>query len=461
MTRAKLCSIVFLVSSFILAFSAFLPSFSARAFPPIERTTLTNGLRLLLSEDHSLPFVTFQLIVGGGSRVDPPGKEGLSYITARGLLHGTPRHTAQRLSLKLDGLGASLNSNSSKDYLSVSLRVLKKDYVEGFHLLMDILTEPAFPADELSIELQRTLGSIRSVEEDPRALAMRDFENALFTSTPYGHPVMGTAGSIGTVKREDLVWFHDSFIRPNNTILVIVGDVTFHEIQRSLLDRLASWAPRPTTPPVCTQNVLSRPNVQTRNRDVSQTSIVLGNILPPRDNPDFFSLVVMNYILGGGGFSSRLFNKVRASHGLSYSVQSSLDFKKCTGSFSISLQTKNENAQKAISMVVEEIKRLQRELVTDQEIDGARKYLTGSFPLRLDTQAKVAGLLAQIEFFGLGLDYADSYASKIRAVTKEDILRVAKKYLDPENYVLVAVGNLQAAGFMAAIPGGTGPETAR
>jgi zinc protease len=173
----------------------------------------------------------------------------------------------------------------------------------------------------------------------------------------------------------------------------------------------------------------------------------LGNVGSKRNNPDFFAMVVMNYILGGGGFSSRLFTEIRAKRGFAYSVHSAFDFKKYTGSFSISLQTKNASAREAISIVLDEIKKMQTEPVTDKELEGARKYLTGSFPLRLDTQAKLAGFLAQVEFYGLGVDYADNYASRILAVTKEDVQRVATKYLRPDNYILVVVGNLKEAGF--------------
>jgi zinc protease len=151
-----------------------LPRLSFSLSPP-ERVTLKNGLRLIVSEDHSLPFVTFQLIIDGGSRLDLPDKGGLSYMTARGLLHGTTRHTAQQMSQTLDFLGASLSSSSSKDYTSVGLRVLKKDLIQGFNLFTETLTQPVFPEDEFRREIQRTLGAIKSEEEDPGDLSEKEF----------------------------------------------------------------------------------------------------------------------------------------------------------------------------------------------------------------------------------------------------------------------------------------------
>jgi zinc protease len=408
---------------------------------------LQNGLRLIVSEDHSLPFVTFQLIIDGGSRLDPTAKEGLSYITSRGLLHGTTRHTAQQMGRALDFLGASLSSSSSKDYTSVGLKVLKKDLIQGFNLFMDTVTLPVFPEDEFRREIQRTLGGIKSVEEDPGELSEREFYKALFKATPYGHPVVGTEESLARLTRNDLVWFHETYIRPNNAILVIVGDVSLQEIKKGLLGRLETWSGRDVPRAVHEQTPVAGVKTLTIERAITQANIVLGSLGPKRNNPDFFPMVVMNYILGGGGFSSRLFTEIRAKRGFAYSVHSAFDFKKHAGSFSVSLQTKNDSAREAISVVLGEMKKMQTEPVTDKELEGARKYLTGSFALRLDTQAKLAGFLAQVEFYGLGIDYADKYPSRIRSVTKEDVQRVANQYLNPDNYILSVVGNLKEAGF--------------
>ena len=420
------------------------PSFS---LSPVERVTLKNGLRLVVCEDHSLPFVTFQMIVDGGSRLDPPDKGGLSYMTARGLLHGTTRHTAQQMSQALDFLGASLTSSSSKDYTSVGFKVLKKDLIQGFNLFMDAVTQPVFPVDEFRREIQRTLGAIKSEEEDPGELSEKEFTKALFAATPYGHPVVGTEESLARLMRNDLASFHETYIRPNNAILVIVGDITLGDINKGLISRLEGWVSHPVLQPSFEQGPVSGIKVLTTDRAITQANIVLGSVGPKRNNPDFFPMVVMNYILGGGGFSSRLFTEIRAKRGFAYSVHSAFDFKKYTGSFSITLQTKNASARESISIVLDEMKKMEAKPVTDKELEGARKYLTGSFPLRLDTQAKLAGFLAQVEFYGLGADYADNYASNIQAVTKEDVQRVAIKYLSPDNYILVVVGNLMEAGF--------------
>jgi zinc protease len=336
--------------------------------------------------------------------------------------------------------------------MSVSLKVLKKDLSQGFTLLMDTLMQPTFPEEELRREIQRTLGAIKSEEEDPGDLAEKEFDKGVFSATPYGHPVMGTEESLARLTRIDLVTFHDSFFRPNDTILVVVGDITPDEIRKNLVQTLDTWSPK--TKPGFSHEFAPVPGEKTLtiDRAITQANIVLGNPGPKRNNPDFFPMAVMNYILGGGGFSSRLLTEIRAKRGFAYSVHSAFDFKKYSGSFSVSLQTKNESAREAISVVLEEIRKMQQQPVTDKELEGARKYLTGSFPLRLDTQAKLAVFLAQVEYYGLGADYADTYGSHIRAVTREDIQRVAKKYLNPDNYLLVVVGNLKEAGLAEQTP---------
>jgi zinc protease len=182
------------------------------------------------------------------------------------------------------------------------------------------------------------------------------------------------------------------------------------------------------------------------NRPITQANIILGNAGLSRENPDFYAVTVMNYILGGGGFSSRLMEVIRNKRGLAYSVASFFDPGKFPGSFQIVLQTKNSSANEAISLSLQQMKRIQKELVSEKELEGAKRYLIGSFPMRLDTQGKLANFLTQMEYYGLGLDYPEKYPSLIRSITREEVLRVAKKYLHPEKYVLVIVANLKEAG---------------
>ena len=182
------------------------------------------------------------------------------------------------------------------------------------------------------------------------------------------------------------------------------------------------------------------------DRGITQANIIIGQAGVSRDNPDYYALTVMNYILGGGGFSSRLVEEIRNRRGLAYSVASFFDPGKYPGAFQIALQTKNSSAREAITLSLQGMERIRKELISEKELEGAKKYLIGSFPMRLNTQGKLTGFLTQVEYFGLGLDYPEKYPSLIQSITREEVLRVAKKYLHPKKHILVIVANLKEAG---------------
>jgi zinc protease len=423
-----------------------LPDGGLQAMPPVQRTVLPNQLVLLVCEEHSLPFVTFQLLIDSGSRKDPPGEEGLAYLTARGLLLGTSKRTVTAIDEELDFMGASLNSSSSRDYATLNLRVLKKDLDKGLDLFMEVLTQPTFPEEEIRREVEKILAAIQSAEDEPGEVAQKEFQKALFPTSPYGHPVEGTKESIPRFTREALVRFYQTYYHPNNAILTIVGDITAEEVKARFLPRLAKW-PMGEIPKVPFITTFAKEQKTVKiDRAITQANIIIGHAGVNRENPDFYPLTVMNYVLGGGGFASRLVEEIRNKRGLAYSVASFFDPGKYPGSFQIVLQTKNTSAREAISLALQQMERIQKEPVSEKELEGAKKYLIGSFPLRFGTQGKLANFLTQIEYFGLGLDYPEKYLSFIKSVTREGVLRVAKKYLHPKNTILIVVANLKEAG---------------
>jgi zinc protease len=250
---------------------------------------------------------------------------------------------------------------------------------------------------------------------------------------------------VSTITRDDLVAFYQATYRPNRAILAVVGDVAAGEVARALTTRLSGWAPggpplvRPAPP-----SRLAKPTTRRVQREVTQASIALGHLGITRDNPDFYAVVVMNSILGGG-MNSRLARAIREERGWAYDVGSGFAPGKYAGDFSVTLQTKNESAREAIDAALAEIRRIREQPVSAQELADAKAYLTGSFPLRLDTSAKVVGMLANIELHQLGLDYVERYPALINAVTAADVQRVARTYLDPETYALAVVADLTKA----------------
>jgi zinc protease len=431
----------------VLALIAFLlsPEALLQAAPPVQRLVLANQLVLLAGEDHSLPFVTLQLLTDSGARKDPLGKEGLADLTARGLLWGTSKQDLVTIYQELDFMGASLTSFSGRDYATLTLRVLKKDFDKGLGILTDVLTQPTFPEDELRREVEKTLASIQAAEDDFENVAEKEFLKTLFPNSRYGHPIEGTKESLKRITREALFEFYRRYYHPNSAILVVVGDVSRDEIRSKVLHQMETWPSEKIPEERFVTAFADQKRTIKIDRPITQANIILGHRGVSRANPDYYALTVMNYILGGGGFSSRLIDEIRVKRGLAYSVASFFDPGRYPGSFQIVLQTKNSSAKEAIALSFQEMERIRKEPVSERELEGAKKYLMGSFPMRLDTQGKLVNFLGQVEYFGLGLNYPDAYPSIIQAVTREDVLRVAKTYLHPESIILVVVANLNEA----------------
>jgi zinc protease len=221
--------------------------------------------------------------------------------------------------------------------------------------------------------------------------------------------------------------------------------MTPEEVKAKILPRFEEWPANEIPKESFDITFAKEPKTIKIDRAITQANIILGHAGVSRGNPDYYAINIMNYILGGGGFASRLAER-SGTRGLAYAVESYFDPGKYPGGFQVVLQTKNASAREAISLTLEQMERIRKEPVSEKELEGAQKYLIGSFPTRFDTQAKLANFLTQIEYYGLGLDYPQKYPSLIRAITREEILRVAKTYLHPENYILVIVGNLKEAG---------------
>jgi zinc protease len=422
------------------------------ADPAADRRTLPSGAALIVSEQHALPMVVVQVIVDAGARRDPRGQEGLAALTADLLTEGTKTRSATQISAAADFIGASLGTSADTDYADLSLTVLSKDLDTGLTLLTDVLLHPSFPDAEVARRRETALASMKASEDDPGNVAQRAFVHSLFQDEPYGHLAIGTPESVRKLTRKDLVAFYGRYYHPEHSIITVVGDVSAADIEQRLQNALKDWAPADvpafTYPPATAPH----PETLTLQKPISQANIILGQRGIARDNPDYYALTVMNYTLGGGGFSSRLLDNIRTKAGLAYSVGSFFSVNKSPGSFQVIMQTKNESTNDAIQRACGEIVRIRSEPVSDDEIKEAKLYLTGSFPMRLDTNAKIAGFLAQVTFFNLGADYADTYAQRINAVTKEDVLRVAQQYLRPEQMELVVVANLEQAKVPATAP---------
>jgi len=411
-----------------------------------EREVLTNGMVLLHAERTGLPIVKVVLAIKAGSVAEQSGKAGLANLTADLLNEGTATRSSKDISDAIEFVGGSLNASGGSDYMTVTLSVLKKDVALGFDLLSDIVLHPAFSEEEIQRRKAIIKSSIIQQKEEPGRVASKAFLKAVFGDHPYGIPVEGTEESLDAITRQDIVDFHKTYYVPGNGIMAVAGDIDRKELH-ALLDRFFSgWKGREVAArPLPVLKKGDGPRVIKIQRDITQANVILGHLGISREDPDYYAVSVMNYILGGGGFASRLMDNIRDNKGLSYDVHSFFSTNKFGGFFEAGLQTKNGSANAAIGEILKEMERIRTEPVSDKELNDAKSYLTGSFPLRIDSNSKIAGFLVAVEYYRLGLDYVDKYKTFIDAVTKDDVLRVAKKYLDPKDYVLVVVGNLEKA----------------
>ena len=422
------------------------------------RQTLPSGLVWLFSEQRGLPLVTLNLLIKAGELRDPQGKEGLANLTAQLLSQGTKKRSSTQIAQELDFLGARFGARGEDDFALLSLTILKKDLGQGLALFQDMLFNPIFSPEEMRRKVSQLQASLKADEDDAGVVAARSFEKRLYGAFPYGHPAKGTMGGLAAITRKDLVDFHRLFYRPNNAILSVAGDLSLEEAQKWVSQIFGAWQggpiPKlklPSIPP------LDKPEEAIVNKDITQANVVLGNLGISRSNPDFYAFQVMNYILGGGGFASRLMSDIREKRGLVYSVQSSFDPGVEPGPFAVTLETKNSSAGEAVAQVVKEMERIRTTPVSEDELKDAKSYLIGSFPRKMDSLDKRAWLLNYVEFYGLGLDYPWRYPDLVKGLTQADIQKVAQKYLHPDRYLLVVVGK------KAELPkfGGEAPSTGK
>lgn len=410
------------------------------------RVPLQSGPVAYIAEDRELPLVTISIAIRTGDWVEPEGKEGLTDFCG-GLLTraGTETRTAQELEERLAFLAANLNSNIKGAQGSVSLNLLSKDLDEGLTILREVLTRPRFQQDRLDLEKQQALQAMKQRNDDSSTI--EGFESSYLA---YGENFWDnrnqTAISVASITREDLLAFHQRWFFPSNFVVTASGDFDRAAMIAKLEKLFADWPWTGTPPPPIPQDlVMAEPGIYLVNKDVNQGRVVMQLPGVMRDNPDYFALIIMNDILGGGGFTSRLVNRVRSDEGLAYAVSSTFPGGVYFPyAFRAAFQSKSGTVAYAISIILEEMKRIAAEPVKAEELENAKRGFIDRLPRSFASKAQIVGIFGNEEFTGryqTDPDYWQTVAAKINAVTTEDVQRVAKKYLTPERLVTLVVGN--------------------
>ncbi len=442
-TRAR-CSVLSGLLGGLLTFLG-LPSGSAQAAPIAARSVLGNGAVLLVAERPGVPMVVMNIMLKTGSSADPVGKAGVANLTAELLTRGTRQHTAHELAEALDFLGTALSVSANYETTTVSVTTLTRNIEASFALLAEVLLHPSFPAEEFADKRTEVLGALRSQTENPAWVANKAFQEQLYADHPFGRLIEGQPGTLAALTPADIRDFHHTYYRPNNAIIGIAGELTQTRANELLARHLGSWTAAPVPPlswpaepgPAAAQLLIDRP--------VSQANIILGHPGVARSNPDIYAIRVMNYILGAGGFGSRLTDRIREELGLVYSITSHFSSRKHAGPFRLSLQTRNASAGQAIDEALGIMRTYIEHGATEQELEAAKAYLVNSYPLGLVSNRQIAGLLPALEFHDLGLDYPERYPVIIAALSLEQVRAAARTYLHPERLLRVVVANLTEA----------------
>ena len=423
----------------LTAAAALLLALPARAAVEIQEVTSPGGITAWLVEEHSIPFTALELRFKGGASLDDPETRGAINLMTGLIEEGAGDLDARGFATAQEALAARYRFDVHDDSLSVSARFLTENRDASIALLKSALTEPRFDPDAIERVRGQVLSGLRSDVTDPDAIAGLTFDTIAFGAHPYGSSKDGTIETVTALTRDDLVEAHARVLSLDHVYVGAVGDITAEELG-VLLDELLGGLPATGGTPPAQADVTLTGGVTVVPFDTPQSVAIFGHKGLARDDPDFFAAYVMNQILGGGNFSSRLMEEVREKRGLTYGVYSYLVDKDYADLMLGRVASANDRIAEAIELIKGEWAKIAAEGVTQAELDDAKTYLTGAYPLRFDGNANIADIMVGMQMTGLPIDYIATRNDKVNAVTLEDVKRVAARLVRPEELTFVVVG---------------------
>ncbi|MEE8263663.1 MAG: pitrilysin family protein [Gammaproteobacteria bacterium] len=425
----------------------------AHGTPDIQHWQTANGAEVYFVEAHELPMVDVRVIFDGGSARDG-GHAGVAVLTNGLLAEGADGLSADEISDNFEANGAIFEAGALRDMAWVSLRSLTDpDKLEpAVANLSRVLSRPDFPADVLDRERSRLLVALRYKQQSPSDLAQDAFYRAVYGEHPYAHPSEGTVESVQALSRDDVSAFYARYYTARNAVVAIVGDLSSRKakaLAEAALAGLPEGGRAAALPPV---PALTGPKEVRVAHPSAQTHILVGQAGVARGDPDVITLYVGNHALGGGGLVSRLSEEIREKRGLSYSVSSYFLPMRRRGPFTAGLQTRSDQADEALAVLQANLAEYVAEGPTAAELRASKQNITGGFPLRIDSNRKIVGYLAMIGFYGLPLDYLDTFNGRVEAVTQADIREALRKHLSPDRMITVRVGGESATAVVDPAP---------
>jgi zinc protease len=428
------------IKRFFLALLLSLP-LSTQAALAIQHWQTPEGTRVIFVENHELPILDMSVDFPAGSARDPAGKAGLAQLTHSLLDQGAGGLSDTAIAHRLADVGAALSGSFDRDRAGVTLRTLSsaREKTAALDTLVLVLQKPDFPQAVTKREKQRLIAAIREAEADPGTVADKAFYRALYGKHPYAHDESGEPTAIEKLTRNDLQAFYRTHYSAPNAVIALMGDITRAEAE-AIAARLAAGLSKTATVPALPDPVPAQSTDTRIDHPSTQSHVLFGSVGMARDDPDFFPLYVGNYVLGGGGFDSRLMREVRDKRGYAYSAYSYFMPMMEAGPFQLGLQTKQAQADDALKVARDTLRQFIAEGPSEAELAQAKANLTGGFPLRIDSNKKILGYLSLIGFYKLPLDYLDTWIGQVEAVDVAAVKRAFAARVDPDKLVTVVVG---------------------
>lgn len=411
-----------------------------RAEIAIQEVTSPGGIKAWLVEDHNIPFMALELRFRGGTSLDQPGKRGAVNLMAATLEEGAGDLDAQGFAAARDGLAAKIGFGAGTDEVSVSVQSLTENRDAAMDLLHRALTSPRFDQDAVDRVKGQVLAGLRADEQDPSAIAAKLSRARAYGEHPYGSSGDGTIDSVTALTRDDVLAAWRGAMARDRVYVAAAGDISAEELGL-LLDRLLAGLPETGWPMPAKAVLNEKPGVVVQTFPGPQSVVLFGHGGIGFDDPDFFAASLLNDILGGGRFSARLMQEVREKRGLTYGIGTGLASRDLSAEWVGQFQASNDKVAEAIKVVRDEWAKMATEGVTAEELATAKTYMTGAYPLRFDGNSQIASILVGMQMLGLSADYPKTRNARVNAVTMDDIARVAKRLMKPENLSFVVVGD--------------------
>ena len=412
--------------------------------PQLQRRKLSNGLEVLIVEQHEVPVVNMNLVLRTGAAADPQDRAGLASLTSALIDEGTKTRSSQEISNQLAAIGARLGTGSDFDNSSMNLLTLSKHMDRALEIYADVVTNPSFPENELELQRKSRLATLMQRRDNANAIAGNVYASLLYgRNHPYGHPTMGDEESVRAATNEDIRRFYETYYRPNNAALIVAGDVTPATLMPKLERAFANWkrgevpAVNIETPPMREKAMLyivDKPGA-------AQSVLMIGQVGQPRSTPDYFPLLVMNTMLGGQ-FTSRVNMNLREEKGYTYGARTSFDYRRGAGPFMATAGVQTAVTKESVYEFLKEMRGIRGERpVSPQELEFSKQAIIRGFPRTFETPEQIANRLTDIVLYNLPDDYFNNYIASVRAVKLDDLNRVANRYLDPSRMAILVVGD--------------------